>query len=204
MLRSQINPHFFYNTLEAVRMNCMLGREQQNIRMIEYLSAILRYGVSSGSEPVRLRDEIKQLEDYASLHNLRSDAKVELRVFIPPELQDQEIIRLLFQPLVENSIQHGSMQGGQALTVCVMGYRDGGEIVFSVSDDGAGLSDEQAEAINRCLAGEETGAKIGIGLRNVHRRIQLYYGEKYGLSIKSRPGRGTEVTVIIPFGGPTE
>ena len=201
MLRSQINPHFFYNTLEAVRMNCMLGREQQNIRMIEYLSAILRYGVSSGSEPVRLRDENKQLEDYASLHNLRSDAKVELRVFIPPELQDQEIIRLLFQPLVENSIQHGSIEGGQALTVCVMGYRDGGEIVFSVSDDGVGLSDEQAGAINRCLAGEKAGAKIGIGLRNVHRRIQLYYGEKYGLSIKSRPGRGTEVTVRIPFGG---
>ncbi len=204
MLRSQINPHFFYNTLEAVRMNCMLGREQQNIHMIEYLSAILRYGVSSGSEPVRLRDEIKQLEDYASLHNLRSDTKVELRVFIPPELQDQEMIRLLFQPLVENSIQHGSIEGDQTLTVCVMGYRDGDEIVFSVSDDGSGLSDEQADTINRCLAGEVAGVKLGIGLRNVHRRIQLYYGEKYGLSIKSRPGRGTEVTVRIPFGGPTE
>jgi sensor histidine kinase YesM len=204
MLRSQINPHFFYNTLEAVRMNCMLGREQQNIQMIEYLSAILRYGVSSGSEPVRLRDEIRQLEDYASLHNLRSDAKVELRVFIPPELQDQEIIRLLFQPLVENSIQHGLIDGDQTLTVCVMGYRDGDEIVFSVSDDGSGLSDEQADAINRCLAGEEADAKLGIGLRNVHRRIQLYYGEHYGLSIKSRPGRGTEVTVRIPFGGPAQ
>jgi two-component system sensor histidine kinase YesM len=201
MLRSQINPHFFYNTLEAVRMNCMLGREQQNIQMIEYLSAILRYGVSSGSEPVRLRDEIKQLEDYASLHNLRSDTKVELRVFIPQDLLDQEMIRLLFQPLVENSIQHGSKQG-QALTVCVMGYRDADEIVFSVSDDGAGLSSEQADAINRCLAGEQTSVKIGIGLRNVHRRIQLYYGESYGLSIKSQPGRGTEVTVRIPFGGP--
>jgi sensor histidine kinase YesM len=204
MLRSQINPHFFYNTLEAVRMNCMMGREQQNIQMIEYLSAILRYGVSSGSEPVKLRDEINQLEVYAKLHNLRSDAQVDLRVFLPPELQDQEMIRLLFQPLVENAIQHGASEDGRLLTVCVMGYRDGDEIVFSVSDDGVGLSEGQADAINRCLAGEETDVKVGIGLRNVHRRIQLYYGDRYGLSIKSRPGCGTEVTIRVPYKGDAE
>ncbi len=201
MLRSQINPHFFYNTLEAVRMNCMLGREQQNMQMIEHLSAILRYGVSSGSEPVKMSDEMKQLTTYAMLHNLRSDAKVDLRIFMPPELADQETIRLLFQPLVENAIQHGSLPGGQVLTVCVTGYREGTDAVFAVSDDGTGLSCEQSDAINRCLNGGESGAKIGIGLKNVHRRIQLYYGEGYGLTLRSRPGRGTEVIVRIPYKG---
>ena len=199
MLRSQINPHFFYNTLEAVRMNCMLHREQQNMQMIEHLSAILRYGVSSGSEPVKMSDEMKQLETYAMLHNLRSDAKVDLRIFMPPELADQETIRLLFQPLVENAIQHGLLPGGQVLTVCVTGYRDGEDAVFTVNDDGTGLSLKQTDAINRCLYGDESGARIGIGLKNVHRRIQLYYGEGYGLTLKSRPGRGTEVIVRIPY-----
>ncbi len=197
MLRSQINPHFFYNTLEALRMNSCLGREEDNVRMIEYLGEILRYGVSSGTEPTRLKDEIAHLERYVRLHNLRCDAQIELRVFLPPDLMDRQIIRLVFQPLVENSIRHAMPEGEQPLSICVTGYREGSDIVFTVSDDGGGLSPDEVDAINAQLRGEQSNIRLGIGLRNVNRRIQLFYGDKYGLEIQSERGQGTEIIVRV-------
>lgn len=204
MLRNQINPHFFYNTLEALRMNSLLGNEKDNVEMIEYLSTVLRYGVSSGNDPVRVADEIGNLEHYVALHNMRSDTRIDLRVFIPPDLAGQETIRLLFQPIVENAIHHGISPGGQVLEVQVLGYREGGNAVFTVADNGCGIPAEKAEEINRIFSGEAVDVKMGIGLKNVHRRIQLGYGGAYGLHIQSEAGHGTQVRITMPYRGGDE
>jgi two-component system sensor histidine kinase YesM len=206
MLRTQINPHFFYNTLEALRMNCMLGNEKDNIRMIEYLSTILRYGISSDNRPVLISEEVENLKYYSALHNLRSDTQINLQVFIIPDLLFQESIRLMFQPIVENAINHGVSPLRELLTIQIMGYIEDGNAVFTISDNGIGISHKDTEYINRCLDGNESGSKMGIGLKNVHRRIQLHFGDSYGLYIRANPGHGTQVVISIPLqkGGGTD
>lgn len=201
MLRSQINPHFFYNTLEALRMNCEKGQEQYNKRIIEHLSRVLRYGLSADKKPVLVSDEIRHLQCYVELNNLRCDTQVELGVFIQPELMHKEVIKLLFQPLIENAIQHGILPGRQALVIQIMGYQRQGDVVFTIADDGAGIKPDRLAALNQSLQGQEIEERVGIGVKNVHRRLQLHYGEQYGLAIRSVYGQGTEIAITLPGEG---
>ncbi|MCL2362170.1 MAG: histidine kinase [Defluviitaleaceae bacterium] len=196
MLRGQINSHFLYNTLETIRMNCLLRMEEKNIQMIEYLGKILQYSVAPGSEPVKVEDELLYLDYYANLCKLRTGANMEITVFVQPILLEQATIRLLFQPIVENAIRHGTQTAGTPLKIHVTGYVDGDRAVYTVSDNGVGISKEKAAEINGNLTGMYAGSNLG--LYNVHRRIQLLHGGDYGISIYPLPKQGTEVRIIFP------
>jgi len=196
MLREQITPHFLYNTLETLRMNCLIGKEEKNIQIIEYLGKLLRYSISSGDKSVATADELMCLDYYVKLCNLRHDYSVKLRCFVQPELMRQPIMRLLFQPIVENSILHGMLPAESKLEIQLTGYVDADCAVYTITDNGVGISKEKANHINENL---KENTCTGIGLYNVHRRIRLIYGEAYGLTISPRSICGTEVQIIVPF-----
>ena len=197
MLRDQINPHFLYNTLETLRMNSLIGAEKENVQIIEYLGTILRYGVSSGAEPATVEEELKHLEYYVNLHNLRFDSRVYLKMFIQPELMKNAIIRLLLQPIVENAIKHGMRPSGAPLEIRITGYVKENRVIYTITDNGKGITKEKTQEIMAVL--KDHSAATGIGIYNVNRRIRLMYGESYGLTIYPLSDRGTEVRIELPY-----
>jgi signal transduction histidine kinase len=197
MLRQQINPHFLYNTLDSIRSAADAGNESAIGEMASLLARTLRYGISVPDEAVTIRRELECLEDYIRLQQLRYYERVHFQVHVDKALYDTVILKLVLQPLVENSLYHGisSLLGNG--TVTVLGAREGKTIVFRVIDNGVGINAENLERLRGYIRGENEDF-TGIGLRNVNRRIQLYYGGEYGIGLESKAGGGTMVIVRLP------
>ena len=164
--------------------------------MAGLLGKTLRYGLSE-HETVSVRREMRNLMDYIALQSLHYQPHITAHVSVEPEILDCVILKLLLQPLVENAIVHGVGPCERGGSVELMGYRDGDALVFAVSDDGAGMDAQKLALLMGYIRGENN-AFSSIGLRNAHRRIELYYGEGYGLDIASQEGAGTVVTVRVP------
>lgn len=196
MLRSQVNPHFLYNTLETMRAHALDAHNSELAEMAGLLGKTLRYGLSE-HETVSVRREMRNLMDYIALQSLHYQPHITAHVSVEPEILDCVILKLLLQPLVENAIVHGVGPCERGGSVELMGYRDGDVLVFAVSDDGAGMDAQKLALLMGYIRGENN-AFSSIGLRNAHRRIELYYGEGYGLDIASQEGAGTVVTVRVP------
>lgn len=196
MLRSQVNPHFLYNTLETMRAHALEAHNSELAEMAGLLGKTLRYGLSE-KETVSVRREMRNLMDYIALQSLHEQPRITAHVSVEPEILDCVILKLLLQPLVENAILHGIGPRERGGRVELMGYRDAETLVFVVSDDGVGMDAQKLELLMGYIRGEND-AFSSIGLRNAHRRIVLYYGEGYGLDIASREGEGTTVTVRVP------
>lgn len=196
MLRSQVNPHFLYNTLETMRAHALDAHNSELAEMAGLLGKTLRYGLSE-NETVSVRREMRNLMDYIALQALHYQSRITAHVSVEPEILDCIILKLLLQPLVENAILHGVGPCERGGSVELMGYRDAETLVFTVSDDGAGMDAQKLALLMGYIRGENN-AFSSIGLRNAHRRIELYYGEGYGLNIASQEGAGTVVTVRVP------
>lgn len=197
LLRSQINPHFVYNTLETIRAAALTQGNGELADMAALLGKTLRYGVSMQSEPVTVEQELSNLRDYIALQQMHFHGRLTVLVNVEPELYACFIIKLLLQPLVENAIYHGmSMTEGEG-RIRVLGYAEDGDIVFTVADDGIGIAPEELSLLSDYVEGKND-AFTSIGLRNTNRRIRLYYGSRYGLSIRSILGEGTVITVRVP------
>ena len=196
MLRSQVNPHFLYNTLETMRAHALDAHNSELAKMAGLLGKTLRYGLSE-HETVSVRREMRNLMDYIALQSLHYQPHITAHVSVEPEILDCVILKLLLQPLVENAIVHGVGPCERGGSVELMGYRDGDVLIFAVSDDGAGMDAQKLALLMGYIRGEND-AFSSIGLRNAHRRIELYYGEGYGLDIASQEGAGTVVTVRVP------
>ena len=122
---------------------------------------------------------------------------LQYEICVPEELNHCQIPKITLQPLVENSVNHASSSPDTALTIQIWGYADENDIVFTVSDNGDGIEEAYLQELIQSLDAEND-TRHGIGLKNIHRRIRLYYGPDYGLTLQSSPGRGTSVTVRIP------
>ena len=199
-LQSQINPHFIYNTLESIRMMAEINDDEPTSKMTLILGKLLRYSISTKKQKVTVRNEMEHLENYMILQNLRFGGKFKLETDINEELMDVQLIKLVFQPIVENAIYHGmETLDGQGV-VRVAGRADEDGVLFTIEDNGIGMTEEQVEELNR-KANDQSLALAnsrGIGIRNVNERIKLYYGEEYGLSICGSPGKGTTVKLVFP------
>lgn len=198
MLRSQINPHFMYNTLETIRAAALSQHNPQLARMVSLLGKTLRYGVSTPSEPVTLSQEINNLYDYIELQNIHFEGRLIFNINIEEQLKDCIIIKLLLQPLVENAIYHGVGVTDQQGVIDIFGFTDGSTLTFKVADNGIGIDENELELLNDYINHKNECYK-SIGLRNVNRRIKLYYGDSYGLHLDSVLGRGTVITIEIPL-----
>ena len=198
MLRNQINPHFLYNTLESMRMAAYTEGAHDISQMCLLLADVLRYGVSSPTELVTLKEEIEHLKEYITLQQYRFHYAVKINVMVSQDLYEFLSLKLMFQPLVENALNHGFEGFTGNERIGIFGYQKEGILYFQVTDNGVGMAPEQVEALNGYIRGENE-AFTSIGLKNVHRRIELYYGIGYGLTIESQEGRGTSVCIKIPL-----
>jgi two-component system sensor histidine kinase YesM len=206
-LQAQINPHFLYNALDSIIWMIELGESAQAIEMTSSLAKFFRLGVNRGGEIISIKTEVEYLESYLTIQKTRYKKKLEYSIMVPPELLDFKILKLLIQPLVENSIYHGIKNKDGPGFLQVTGERSEDTIVFRVSDNGTGMSAERLEALRRSLKdteveGDSPGEGIpgsgGVGIRNVQDRIRLYFGPEYGLDFESLPGRGTMAIIRIP------
>jgi two-component system sensor histidine kinase YesM len=202
-LQSQMNPHFLFNTLEAINWKVieLTGSPNQINDMIGGLSRILAYVLKSPFELETLRDEIGHAEDYLKIQRIRYKHKFTVRWDCGPGLEDHRVIRFLLQPLLENAIYHGirEAEGHRLITITVR--ETGGRLRLAVADDGLGIEPERLREITAKLADGEEEFELtlkNIGLLNTNKRIRLAFGREYGLGVESSRGRGTTVTVEIP------
>ena len=213
MLSGQINPHFLYNTLEAIRMQAIRGGDRDVATSVKYLAKIMHYVLdSTGRSVATLEDELRHIDSYMQIQRLRFGEKVNWNYYIAEGFKPEEyhILPLLLQPIVENAIGHGlkDMDRNGHVSVIVEYERSDDEdrkLLITVNDDGLGMSPEEIEKLNRSLEikrsdTDEKGAS-SIGLYNIHQRIKLYYGEEYGLTIRSNQGKGTSVVLRLPADG---
>ncbi len=197
-LQSQINPHFIYNTLESIRMMAKLNDDAETSDMLSILGKLLRYGISNKSQVVTVKQEIEHLQNYLFLQNQRFDNQFELEISIPEYFYSLPIIKLIFQPIVENAIYHGLETSDQKGKIDIKGYEVEKGICFEVQDNGVGMTPEQVEQLVERLKHSMTEGSHGLGLRNVNERIKLYYGDQYGIRVASEFGKGTLIRIELP------
>lgn len=196
MLRSQINPHFLYNTLENMRMSAYSRGYMELSEMCLLLSKVLRYGITNQAALVTIQEELEHLQYYTSLLH-HCFPQLQIDTCIDKKLYEYCTTKLILQPLVENSANHAAKGPQYPIHIQVWGYEEKNDLIFTVSDNGQGMEKQYLEDLRTSL-NDENNTRYGIGLKNIHRRIRLYYGEDYGLLINSAPGKGTAVTVRIP------
>lgn len=202
VLQAQINPHFLYNTLDL--LNCIAW--EHNIKeMSEIVSLLTRFyklSLNKGIEMVSVKDALEQIEVYVKLQNFRFESSIQLVININPHLCQHKILKLLLQPIVENSIIHGILEkDDQSGTITVDVKNQEGILYFTITDDGVGMTQEKVYLLNHVLDsdGVDANTSSGYGVKNVVERIRLYYGGEYGITFESRPGAGTTVLLCIPF-----
>lgn len=203
LLQEQINPHFLYNTLDTITWLSEMGENEQVILMVNSLSDFFRTGLSNGKSIVSIREEIKHVESYLKIQQFRYQDILDYEINADESIGEYPIPKLTLQPLVENALYHGIKNKRAKGTITISDVSEGDRIILSVKDDGVGIEPDKLEMIRHTLkgeAGEDAGDRSdgGFGLMNVLQRIQLTYGEGYGIEIDSAPGEGTEVKVIIP------
>lgn len=203
-LQQQINPHFLYNTLGAINsISQVYGCEEITV-ISEKLADMFRYSINRDfHEFVRVQEEINHIENYLTIQQIRFGNKFEVKFEIDDELLNCRIIKFVLQPLVENAIYHGLEKKIDNGTLTIKAYRDGADMSFEIIDDGVGMSEDEIQKIYESInlkSNEKVEKKRGsIGLKNVHARVQLLYGDKYGIKIISSEGRGTTVKLVVPI-----
>jgi len=199
-LQSQINPHFLYNTLGSIAMYAEVQGNREVVQMTQNLSKLLRYSIKQKRERVTLQEEVQHVREYMAIQQIRFPGRVRFTVEVAEELLPCPVIPLILQPLVENAIKHGIEQGTGSGGITLGARSEGALLLLTVADDGAGMTAEQLEQLRRKM---ETGAKpdgqSGHGLVNVHRRLLLHYGPRYGMEISSQPQQGTKITLKLPL-----
>lgn len=195
-LQAQINPHFLYNTLELIHWSAMRKNAPEISNIVQALAKFYKLSLSKGKDIISIRDELAHIETYVQLQNYRFKNKIHLMIDADEEIYQYSILKLLLQPVVENSIVHGILQNkGKVGVVKITAKLEKRIILFAIEDDGIGMAEEQTETI---LLDTETKSYNGYGVKNVNDRIKLYYGIQYGLTYRSALGQGTTVEIRIP------
>lgn len=206
-LQNQINAHFIYNVLEAIKMMAEIDEEYEIADAVTNLGKLLRYGLKWDSRNVKVAQEIDNIRNYLALMNLRFDYEISLRLEMPPELMEQSIPKMSLQPIVENAVVHGMEFIDADTEILVRGVREGDNYRIDVIDHGCGMKPETVEKLEKQIAGEiqpnaSTGNGNGLGLKNVQDRIRMKFGPPYGLSVSSELGQYTRMTVLLPYIAP--
>jgi signal transduction histidine kinase len=196
-LQSRINPHFLFNTLNIICQMAYNEHAEGSAALLEALSAMLRYIMADSSKPVAIHDEIRNVQDYIYIQNLRFGQRITFALTYAEEVGTVTVPRLIIQPLVENAINHGVKTYVQDAAVGISVEPIEDRIRIRVTDNGIGMEPKRLEAVRASLAGriQEEG---GIGLRNIHERLKLFFGPSAETLVISGRGAGTTVDLLIP------
>lgn len=185
LLQSQINPHFLYNTLDALYFRALLDGADDVAEMVEALSDTFRLSLNKGDKLIRVEDEMARIRAYVKLQQMRYGDRFRFGIDLEEELLPLRMLGFVLQPLVENALYHGLEPDMEKGYISIEGYLADGDMIFHVRDNGVGIADmEEVEK--------------GYGIRNIRERIRLFYGEERDILFDSRPGGGTTVTLILP------
>lgn len=196
-LQAQINPHFLYNTLELINWEAMENDAVEISEQVQTLAKYYRFVLAGGEDIICMEQEVEQAMLYVQIQNYRFDGRIDCRCELPEELRSARVVKLILQPLIENSILHGFSYNdiNQTLTIIIRFLRQGNDIVIAVEDNGMGMTREQCVRIVQ----EDGGRKEHYAVSNIHNRLRLKYGEQYGLKYESILGKGTIVYITIPY-----
>lgn len=196
LLQAQINPHFLYNTLDSIVWMAEQEQNEEVVVMTSALAKLFRASITKDQELVPVRVEIEHVANYMLIQKMRYSSKLEYRLEFDDSVLAYKTLKILLQPFVENAIYHGIRNKPEIGTVTIRGTAKDDRLVFEVEDDGLGMTKEQLAKIWE--AGDGEYRSKGIGISNVNERIKLYFGQAYGVSIRSEPEAGTCVTIAIP------
>lgn len=196
-LASQINPHFLYNTLETIRMKAYCNNDKETANLVKKLGKFMRRCLEVKDGMVTLESELEFTKSYLELQAARFGDRVSYSIYCEVDKRYM-VLPLIIQPVVENAFVHG-IEGEKAngrITVKVM-YK-GENVEICVSDNGQGISKAKLAELLEKLERNDTSSGRSIGLTNVNKRVKMYHGEQYGLSVKTAKGRGTDISIILP------
>ncbi|MFR0778372.1 MAG: cache domain-containing protein [Zhenhengia sp.] len=197
VLQSQINPHFLYNSLDTI---IWLGEREECEKVIQMTAALARYfrlSLSKGKEVITIYEEVEHVKHYLQIQKIRYASKLTYTIEVSPDIFDEMIVKIVLQPLVENALYHGIKDLEEGGYIRVLGFREGNNIILEVYDNGKGMSHEQIKNILKAPSSTSI-TKGGVAIKNVHERIQVYFGQDYGLSYESEYGKWTKVRITIP------
>ena len=201
-LQAQINPHFLYNTLDSIIWMGEMKQHREVVQMTSALSKLFRISISKGRELITVNEEIAHVQSYLTIQEMRYKDKFRYIIDIDQEIHDLLVLKITLQPLVENAIYHGIKEVDHQGFIRITGRREEDDIVFEVTDNGKGMSRQELSALVEGVTRKRTSCekltRQGMGVRNVHERIRIYFGERYGLTFESEEGRGTTITVRLP------
>ncbi len=198
LLQSQINPHFLYNTLDAIVWLAESGDRETVVRMVGSLSEFFRSSLNQGKDIVSLREEIIHVRSYLEIQQIRYQDIMEYEIDVPEELYEYQIPKITIQPLVENALYHGVKNKRGVGHIRIRGIPEGPFFRIEVEDDGIGMSEERLTQVREGIRKKEPAGTEIYGLYNVNERLRLNFGETAGISVESRDREGTRVTVRLP------
>lgn len=197
-LQGKLNPHFLYNVLDIIYWRVLIRDDEKTADILVALSDILRYSISQGNEFVFLSEDIRHTESYLKIQQALHENRLQYNFDIDKELESIWVPKLIMQPVIENAIKHGFAGRDEVLHISIQGKSCGEDIVFSIEDDGAGMSKETVEAVLAAVNGE-MAKDSGMGLQLVHKRLEHTYGNGYGIEIDSVQNKGTEVRLRLKW-----
>ncbi len=197
-LQSQIHPHFLYNTLNSVYCLAQINRQVKIAAIISNLSEMLRMSVGYQEEFVTLKNEIDYIKKYVEISNIRWGGRFQLECRCPESLLNYQMPKLILQPLVENSINHGFINFEESGHIDLSAEQEGDNLVIRIKDDGIGIEEQRMAEINDILRDAHSKADASIGIYNVNSRLKLHFGEEYGLQFEKREAYGVCAILLLP------
>ena len=200
-LQAQINPHFLYNTMDMINWLAQQGRTDEVSLAVQKLSRFYKLTLSRKQSISTIASEAEHVSIYLQIQNMRYHDSISFVCDIPDELMEYQIPKLTLQPIIENSVLHGILETpSKTGTIVLTGWLEDSDIVLLISDDGVGIPPEKLQTLLLENSYGITSASSGtnIAVYNTHRRLQILYGEKYGLKYSSEFGKGTDVELRIP------
>lgn len=200
LLQSQINPHFLYNTLDAIVWLAEAGEQKKVVSMVGSLSDFFRTSLNQGKDIISIREELQHVRSYLEIQQVRYQDILQYEICVPGELYGYTIPKITIQPLVENALYHGIKNKRGPGRIVVSGRSEKDHFVLQIEDNGIGISEERLRQVRDGMQNKVPTESDIYGLYNVNERIRLNFGENYGLAIDSTYGEGTVVRVVLPYG----
>jgi two-component system sensor histidine kinase YesM len=205
VLQSQVNPHFLYNTLNAISQVAILEDAVETGELIKAVARLLRYNLQSPEQPVTISDEIAHLKEYIYIMNVRYGERIEYRIDCPDGLDRYLIPCMTFQPIIENAFIHGvAPLSGRQGRIIIQIIESGDCFQITIADNGVGITPAKLQSLlqekpNEACSRKSPAQSSGLGMANVRKRLELFYHHANLMAVWSRPGEGTRVVLTLPI-----